>query len=432
MVRLEMQNAECGMQNVARKRRLRRPVSLAQPHSAFCIPHSALRQLLITAVLLLLMPMALRATDATAVADLLQEVKGVDADLQRSLLAGVVQGLLGVRATPPPPVWAELSPTLTTSSDARLRLTAQHLAALFGDAQAVAGLRAVLGDRAAPLNDRRRALRALLHVRADGVQAQLITLLDDAVLRPYLLSALAERDDAATPGAITAIYPSLSVTEKTDALNVLAGRTSYARALIAAVGAGTIPPRDLTASVLRQLGFLADAEVARFVAAQHAGPEHDALAEVARLTAVLTPAVRATGDRARGKAWFDRTCAQCHALWGGKGNLGPELTGLNRPDLDWVLKNVIDPSAIMGGEQQILVARLADGRVVAGMKREDASTHLALQNESGLFTLPKAEITMVEETRRSTMPDGLLRPFSTAELADLLAYLQGSGPLAAP
>jgi putative heme-binding domain-containing protein len=163
---------------------------------------------------------------------------------------------------------------------------------------------------------------------------------------------------------------------------------------------------------------------------QNAGPEADALGEVARLHGVLTKDVLATGDRARGKTLFEHTCVQCHTLWGGKANLGPDLTGLNRPDLDWVLKNVIDPTAIMGAEQQILVARLADGRVVAGMKKEDAPAHLALQNEAGLVTMPKSEITAVEETKRSTMPDGLFRRFTTAELADFLAYFQGSGPLA--
>lgn len=365
-----------------------------------------------------------------AVSDLLTEVKGADADLQRSLLSGVVQGMLGVRSATAPAVWNELAPTLTTSADARVRLTAQHLAALFGDQQAVAALRTVLNDRAAPVNDRRRALRALLHVRADGLQPQLLALLDDTALRPFVLPTLAERDDAATPAAITAVYASLSTEERLAALNVLASRVSYARALIAAVGAGSIGARDLSASVLRQLALLKDEAITAFVQQQKAGPEQNALAEVERLKGVMTKEVLATGDRARGKTWFDHTCAQCHALWGGKGNLGPDLTGLNRPDLDWVLKNVLDPSAIMGAEQQILVARLADGRVVAGMKKEDAPTHLALQNEVGLVTMPKSEITALEETKRSTMPDGLLRPFSTAELADFLAYLQGSGPLA--
>lgn len=414
-----------------REQKAAEPACLSATANA-CAPVSApcsLLAALAPVVLLALLTLSSPARASDAVTDLLKEIRGADTELQRSLLSGVVQGMLGVRSATPPAIWSELSPTLMASDDARVRLTAQHLAALFGDAQSVAALNTVLDDRGAKVIDRRRALRGLLHVRADGLQARLIALLDDTALRPFLLPALAERDDAATAGAVLAVYADLPSDERLVALNALASRVSYARALIAAVGAGTIPARDLTASTLRQLTFLNDAVITAFVTAQKAGPDSDPLAEVARLTALMSKEVLAAGDRARGKLLFERTCAQCHALWGGKATLGPDLTGLNRPDLDWTLKNVIDPTIIMGAEQQILIARLADGRVVAGMKREDTSSHLSLQNEAGLFTVPRSEITALEESNRSTMPDGLFRPFSTTELADFLAYFQGTGPL---
>jgi putative heme-binding domain-containing protein len=144
---------------------------------------------------------------------------------------------------------------------------------------------------------------------------------------------------------------------------------------------------------------------------------------------VLSPEVIAAGDRARGKALFEQTCAQCHILWGGKGNLGPELTGLNRPDLDWTLKNVLDPSAIMGGDQQHMIARMKDGRVVIGMQRENTSGYYSLQNESGLFIVLKSEIKSYEASARSTMPNGLFRSWTTVQLADFISYFQGVGPL---
>ena len=212
--------------------------------------------------------------------------------------------------------------------------------------------------------------------------------------------------------------------ERRDALNTLASRVSFAKALAAAVKSGAVPARDLTASVLRQLILLKDPELAAFVAAQGGGNEKEPLVEVERLKGVVaaTPA----GDAGRGRVLFERTCAQCHLLFGAGGNLGPDLTGLNRPDLDWVLKNVLDPSIIMGKEQQVVVARSKDGRVVAGMRREDSTAHIAVQNESGMFVIPRSEIVELEETGRSTMPDGLLRPFTPAELKDFLAYLQGT------
>lgn len=357
--------------------------------------------------------------------ELLGEVAGSDADLQRSLLAGFIQSQLGKRSLPMPATWKEIGPKLSESANAKVRALARHLGALFGDAQSVTALAATLADAGAPAVERRPALKALLHVRAPGLAKQLQGLLSDAAIRGNVLRGLAELDDAGTPPAILAVYPSLSLPEQRDALNTLAQRPTWAKALIVAVTARQIPSAQVTASVLRQLLLLKDAEVDAFARAQGAGDEKDPLAVVAQLEKDLTPAVLASGDATHGRALFDRTCAQCHVLFGAGAAVGPELTGLNRPDLDWVLKNVLDPSIIMGVEQQVLVLRMVDGRVVAGMKREEGDAHLAVVNESGVVTVPKPEIAELIETKRSTMPDGLFRRWSQSELVDFLRYFQG-------
>jgi putative heme-binding domain-containing protein len=381
--------------------------------------------------LLLAVALVLPAAEVqtSAVDDLLAEVGGAEPDLQRSLLAGIVQGMLGQRSAPVPAAWAALAPKLAESPNARVRLTAYHLGALFGDAAAVAALRGTLKDTAAPAVERRIALRALLHVRANGLAGDLQGLLSDASVRANALRGLGELDDALTPSIILVVYGKLTVAERRDALGALTSRVAYAKALTAAIDRGAIPVRDLTASTLRQLTLLKDPALVAFAATHGGGNEKDPLAEVERLKGVV--AATPGGDAVRGRALFERTCAQCHLLFGAGGNLGPDLTGLNRPDLDWVLKNVLDPTIIMGKEQQVVVARGKDGRVVAGMRREDSAAHIALQNENGTFVIPRSEIAELEETNRSTMPDGLLRPFTPAELKDLLTYLQGTAQVEA-
>lgn len=372
-------------------------------------------------------PLIVAAEGHDPVAELLGEAAGSDADLQRSLLAGLVQSQLGKRALTAPAIWKDLGPKLAASENAKVRSLGRHLGALFGDAQAITALKAIMADAAQTAPERRAALKALLHVRAPGLAKDLQGLLADPTLRGHVLRGLAELDDAGTPAAILAVYPTLTLAEQRDALNTLAQRVPWAKALAGAVTAKQVPATDLTGSVLRQLLLLKDAEIDSFARANGAGDEKDPLGEVARLFKELTPERLAGGDAARGRAIFDRTCAQCHALWGAGGAVGPDLTGLNRPDLDWTLKNVLDPTIIMGAEQQVLALRLSDGRVVAGMKREEGDGHLAVANESGVFTVPKAEIAELVETKRSTMPDGLFRRLTVAELADFLRYFQGAG-----
>jgi hypothetical protein len=83
----------------------------------------------------------------------------------------------------------------------------------------------------------------------------------------------------------------------------------------------------------------------------------------------------------------------------------------------------------MGGGQEIVIIRLKDGRVVAGMQREDVGGYYSLQNESGLFVVLKNEMTDYAITTQSTMPNGLFRNWNTTQLADFLSYFQGTGPL---
>jgi len=40
-------------------------------------------------------------------------------------------------------------------------------------------------------------------------------------------------------------------------------------------------------------------------------------------------------------------CAACHTLYGEGGKVGPDLTGGGRDNLDYLLENIVDPSAVV-------------------------------------------------------------------------------------
>ena len=81
----------------------------------------------------------------------------------------------------------------------------------------------------------------------------------------------------------------------------------------------------------------------------------------------LTPARLAAADKSRGRDVFAKTCATCHRLFGAGGQVGPDLTGAGRKDLDYLLTNIVDPSAVVTKDFQLTVLALADGRVVNGI-----------------------------------------------------------------
>ena len=47
---------------------------------------------------------------------------------------------------------------------------------------------------------------------------------------------------------------------------------------------------------------------------------------------------------------FAKTCQQCHTLYGVGGKVGPDITGSNRANLDYLLENILDPSAVIPNE----------------------------------------------------------------------------------
>src|SRR5690606_31239171 len=120
---------------------------------------------------------------------------------------------------------------------------------------------------------------------------------------------------------------------------------------------------------------------------------------------------------------FQRTCQQCHVLFGEGAKIGPDLTGSNRANLEYVLTNVIDPSAVIAREYKMNVVVTTDGRVLTGMIVERVGDRLTLQTANERLVLVKEDIEELNEAPLSMMPEGQLDALSPQEVRDLVAYL---------
>jgi putative heme-binding domain-containing protein len=139
-------------------------------------------------------------------------------------------------------------------------------------------------------------------------------------------------------------------------------------------------------------------------------------------------------DLSRGRALYAKSCGACHKLFDEGGRVGPELTGSQRANLDYLLDNVLDPSAIVPREYKAHVLRLADGRVVQGVILEETSPTLVVQTANEMLRIPTSEIESRKESGLSMMPEGLFDRLAADELRDLVAYLTSPRqvPLPAP
>ena len=110
-------------------------------------------------------------------------------------------------------------------------------------------------------------------------------------------------------------------------------------------------------------------------------------------------------------------------MYGHGGDIGPDLTGSGRDNLDYVLENIIDPSATVGADFRMSVVAMADGRVLNGLVRSRTDRTLTLQTQTESLTLERREIDQVKPSPLSLMPEGLLDPLTSEQVRDLIAYL---------
>ncbi len=350
-----------------------------------------------------------------------------DPAFQREMLVSLTQSTEGRTGVTAPAGWSAAYAKLSVSPEADIIAQADALAARFGDKNVFAAKRRILTDSFAPLAARQAALAVVAEQNNFQLAPLYHRLLAEPGLRLGALRALAPYDVPATPPAILEAYGSFDVPEKHFAVSLLAARPAYARELLAAVKAGTVTRTDLDASLARQIRLHRDANLAGLLT-EVWGVTHDsaadANAEIERWKTVLTPAKLAAANPVRGHAQFVRLCSLCHVLYGDGRAVGPELTGANRGDLDYLLRNIVDPNSTIGKDYQLTTAETTDGRVVAGIVQRETPTALTFVNQTETITLARDRIRKLERLDVSLMPPGLLSTLSESDTADLIAYLR--------
>jgi len=349
------------------------------------------------------------------------------------VLRGMREGLRGRASRKLPEGWGETGLALLRSADPGVRELSGVVGTLLGDPECAKAEFAILQDGGLDVTRRTAALETLLAAHAPALPASLRALLRDPALLGPALRALGSYDDPGTAEAILGIYPSLGIPEKRDALNTLAGRLGSARALRDAVLSKAVPRSDFTAAVIRQIGDHHDPELEAWISREWGSVRPTPAARAAEISSTRRMILAGPkGDASRGRALFARTCMQCHTLFGAGGKVGPELTGANRADLDYLLVNIMDPSAVVAKDYTATLFRTKSGRVVTGIvKQEDQkSVTVATENDTVLIALDDIEARKPSDI--SMMPEGLLQNLSAPEQRDLVAYLMSPSQVPMP
>ena len=112
--------------------------------------------------------------------------------------------------------------------------------------------------------------------------------------------------------------------------------------------------------------------------------------------------------------------------------VGPDLTGAGRDNLDYLLENIIDPSAIVGDDFRMVTVTLKDGRVLTGTLGPKTERTLTVQSPTERVTLERGEIEELTQSQLSLMPEGLLEALREDEAVNLMAYLMSKQQVPLP
>ncbi|MCA9054964.1 MAG: c-type cytochrome, partial [Planctomycetaceae bacterium] len=149
------------------------------------------------------------------------------------------------------------------------------------------------------------------------------------------------------------------------------------------------------------------------------------LRQIAQYKRTLQPKQLARADLPHGRELYNKNCGKCHKLFGEGGAIGPDITGSNRANLDYILQNIVDPSALVGKDYQTTTVVTTDGRVINGLIKEENDTAVTLQTANEVVVVDKQDIDERKLSQLSLMPEGQLKDWPQAHVQDLVAYLAG-------
>jgi putative membrane-bound dehydrogenase-like protein len=344
---------------------------------------------------------------------------------QAEVVRAVLLGLAQHKTVEAPPSWPRVYSTLKRKR-LETRVLIARLSVKFGDSRGLESLAEIASDKTADARFRKEALASLVASNDPKLRPILHSLIFDADLRAEVIRALAAYSDPEIATTLVKLYPTLNSAEKRDTISTLSSRAVFAKNLLKAIGDKKIPAGDVSADIVRQLGNLRDADIDKQIAAVW-GVVRSTPADRLRMMKTYRNKIVSGGpapDLMLGRAIFAKTCQNCHTLFAVGGKVGPDITGANRADLNYLIENVIDPSAVIPKEYVATRIDLKNGRTVTGIVKERNANTWTVVTATETLTIPRSEIDEFAESATSMMPDDQLKPMSDHEVRSLFAYLQ--------
>ena len=368
--------------------------------------------------------------ETTLASEVLGYISNTAAKGSETEVAGLLNafraGLAGRARVDAPKDWAAIEKQLRSSKNKDIAFAVDALGVLFGDGAALADLRKMAGNGELEPVTREEAIRALAAAKDNDAVPVFFNLLGDRAVADAAIRGLVSFEHKETPQRLLQQFAALRDGNRSLVIDTLSSRESYALELMDAIETGAVNARELGASQVRQLLALGNARIQKVLESKwgvvQETPEAK-LAAIERWKKELTPENLTGAKLENGAALFKKSCATCHKLYGEGQTIGPDLTGANRSNLDYLLMNIIDPSSVVPKQFTTSVIALNNGRVITGVVIGETEKAITVQTDKEQLTLATEDIEQRKNSGKSLMPDGMLDALTPEQVRDLFAFM---------
>jgi putative membrane-bound dehydrogenase-like protein len=257
---------------------------------------------------------------------------------------------------------------------------------------------------------------ALRLAAAAGAEIEWLLSFFGGPLEEPALDEIAKRDEARIAKLLLAGWSERTPLTRTRLMRALIAREAWHPALLEAVKSRKVMPAEVPLADQQQL-VKNDSEARGLFPA---GPSE----AIEKRLATFASAEH-TGRASAGRGVFERVCASCHRMDGIGHDVGPDVAPYRGKPAADLLISILAPNAVIEPRFVGYEIRTRDGRLRAGIVRDETASSLTLVQPGGTRdVILRADIERVSAIPVSLMPEGLEQAISPQEMADLWAWFR--------
>ncbi|MEY4613209.1 MAG: hypothetical protein RL179_1182 [Planctomycetota bacterium] len=350
---------------------------------------------------------------------------------QKKVLSGIEKALEGRKlALVPTPLQKPLQLLREKNPKSRELL---RLAFRLGDSKALSEVTSIASSLSLPASDRIFSIELLGQLGDAGNLPVFLNALEAKTpdnVRLAAINAMQSSADDKLAIKLLELYPSLPANLKSKSLALLTQRPNFSLLLMQNVDAGKIPKTEVSIDLARAMASHKEEKLLGLLTKHFGKVSPPSPGEkIARISYVNLVINRTKPDIEKGKAHFQKQCANCHMLFGQGNKVGPDLTTADRQSLLPLITHVVDPSAHIRPEFVAQVVETKDGRTLTGLLAEENTSSITLLDaKNQRLVLAKDKIESMTSSPKSIMPENILDTLSDQDIADLFAYLRDKSP----